>query len=109
MNLLQAHEEAIRSQVCADCLLPTGSGICGAGHAEDCPLNTLLPRAIEAVKSGRSASIIVFFKGLLSGKGGHNGSADALLSPQDARWLKDSLPLMAAAVREVDERIHRSA
>ncbi|HLE33251.1 MAG TPA: hypothetical protein VJB38_11655 [Bacteroidota bacterium] len=105
MNSLQSHEEAIRSQVCADCLIPTGSGICGRGHAEDCPLNTLLPRAIEAVRNGRSASIIEFFQALFD----RNGSADTPITPREVQWLKDSLPLMTAAVREADKRMRRSA
>ena len=109
MNSLQVHEEAIRSQVCADCIYPSGSGICGAGHTDECPLNTLLPRAIEAVKNGRSASILEYLRSLITGKGSHNGSPDRLVSPQDAQWLKNSLLLIAAAVEEADGRMTRSA
>ena len=109
MNSLQAHEEAIRSQVCADCIYPSGSGICGAGHTDDCPLNTLLPRAIEAVKNGRNPSILEYFRGLIAGEENHNGTEKGPVSPEDAQWLKNSFPPIAAAVEEADGRLKRSA
>jgi hypothetical protein len=104
MNPLQAHEEAIRSQVCADCIYPSGSGICGAGHTAECPLNTLLPRAVEAVKTGRSASILEYFRSLSTGRGG-----DIALTAKESQWLKDSLSLIVTAVEEADERLTRLA
>lgn len=108
MNQLQAHEEAIRSQVCADCIYPSGSGICGTGRSEDCPLNTLLPRAVKAVKNGRSASILEYFRSLRVARENRNGNIDTLISQDDAQWLKNSLPLIAAAVEDADGRSVRA-
>lgn len=109
MNSLQVHEEAVRSLVCADCIYPSGSGICGAGHTADCPLNTLLPRAIVAVKSGRSASLLEFFKSLKEGDKSRKGESDRFMTAEEAQWLKNSLPLIAAAVEEADTRLMRLA
>jgi hypothetical protein len=107
MNPLQAHEEAIRSQVCADCIYPSGSGICGAGHTAECPLNTLLPRAVEAVKNRRSGSILEFFRSLSTGDRNSASRTDTAMTAQEAQWLKDALPLIAAAVEEADARLMR--
>ena len=107
MNPLQVHEEAIRSQVCADCIYPSGSGVCGTGRTEQCPLNTLLPRAIEAVKKGRSATILDYLRNLRVGKSSQNGSPDSQMSADEALWLECSLPLIAAAVEEADGQLIR--
>ena len=105
MDRVLAHEEAIRSQVCADCIYPTGSGICGEGHAERCPLNRLLPRAVDAVRMGKSRSILDYFKSLHTDGGRANGTRDRLVSPEEAEWLIDALPLIVAAVDEIDTRL----
>jgi len=108
MNSVQGHEEAIRSQVCADCIYPSGTGICGAGHTNECPLNTLLPRAVEAVKKGRSTTILDYLRTLRVGKGGQNGSTAGVISQEEALWLESALPLIAAAVEEANGQLNRS-
>ncbi len=108
MKQLQAHEEAIRSQVCTECLSPSGSGMCGSGNSRECPLNRLLPRAVEAVRSGRSTTIVEFLLSLKPSSGLSNGSKDTIISPDEAEWLKRSFPLIKNAVEEADVRLVRA-
>lgn len=108
MKNLQAHEEAIRSQVCTDCIYDSGSGICGEGRSTDCPLNMLLPRAVEAVKSGKSATVLEYFRSLRTATDKSNGERDRIITLNEADWLKRSMALIVAAVEEADARMDRT-
>ncbi len=102
MNSLQLHEEAIRSQVCVECIYPTGSGICGTGQARECPLNTLLPKAIDAVRKGHSQTILDYLQSLRNGS--KDQSAESQISEKEALWLVGALPLITVAVEEANRK-----
>lgn len=109
MNTLQMHEEAIRSLICADCIYPSGSGICGEGHTADCPLNTLLPRAVEAVKKRQSSSIVDYLQSLQTNDKSRDSRLDRVITAEEARWLEQLLPTIVAAVQEAEMRMERLA
>ncbi len=100
MNTIRDYTEAIRSRVCTECLLPSGMGLCGTGSPEECPLNSFLPRAIDAVNLGKSKSIVEFFKSLHV-RDESNRNDDRVVSSEEARWLEEFLPLIEVAVEEV--------
>lgn len=100
MNTIRDYSESIRTRVCTECLLPAGTGLCGTGSPEQCPLNKFLPRAIDAVNLRKSTSILEYFRSLHK-RDASNGEDGMVISDEEALWFREFLPFIEAAVEEV--------
>jgi len=110
MKQMSAHEETIRTMVCSECIYPSGSGICGTGEWQDCPLNKFLPRALEAVEQGKAGTIVEYFERLMK-RIPEKKTGNVTATLEDARWVEQHLPLIAVAEEEAERKksLHRSA
>lgn len=106
MKPMTEYEEAIRTAVCTDCIYPSGIGMCGCGQWKECPLNKFLPQAIDAVTSGKSASLVDYFKDFLSEMGTREAELPeaSRMPAEDRAWFERFLPVITQAVEEVKAR-----
>ena len=103
MKQMSLHEETIRTLVCSECIYPSGSGICGTGEWQDCPLNKFLPRAFDAVEQKKAKTLVEYFD-LLMKRIPAKKTGDVTVTAEDARWVEQHLPLIALAEEEADRR-----
>ncbi len=103
MKRMTEYEEAIRTAVCTDCIYPSGIGMCGCGQWKECPLNRFLPQAIDAVTSGKSASLVDYFKDFLAEMRTRESELpeSSRMPPEDREWFERFLPVITQAVEEV--------
>ncbi|MBI2619227.1 MAG: hypothetical protein HYW57_04030 [Ignavibacteriales bacterium] len=106
MKTMTEYEEAVRTAVCTDCIYPSGIGMCGCGQWKECPLNKFLPQAIDAVTSGKSASLVDYFKGFLAEMRIREAelSEGNRMPPGDREWFERFLPVITEAVEEIKAR-----
>ncbi|HEX9615161.1 MAG TPA: hypothetical protein VGA55_06625 [Bacteroidota bacterium] len=115
MKRMTEYEEAVRTAVCTECLYPSGIGNCGCGQWKECPLNKFLPQAIDAVMTGKSASLVEYFRQFLADmklRRGEGSEAEGM-PREEAEWFEKYLPVIAEAVEDIKIRnlalLHRKS
>lgn len=103
MKRMSVQEETIRTLVCSECIYPSGSGICGTGEWQDCPLNKFLPRAIEAVEQKKTPTLVQYFEQLMKRIPARK-TGDITVTEEDAKWVEQHLPLIAMAEEEANQK-----
>lgn len=115
MKQMTNFEEAVRTAVCAECLYPAGIGKCGCGEWKECPLNKFLPQALDAVMSGKSASLVEYFRQFLSEMKARQAEIppEERMPQEDLDWFERFLPVIAGAVDDLKLRqlaaLHRAS
>jgi hypothetical protein len=115
MKSMTRFEEAVRTAVCSECLYPSGIGKCGCGEWKECPLNKFLPQALDAVMTGKSPSLVEYFRQFLADMKARQSEASAAerMPEDDLAWFERFLPIIAEAVDELKLQqlasVHRSS
>ena len=99
MNKMTSIEEAVRTVVCTECLSPAGIGKCGCGEWKECPLNKFLPQALDAVLTGKSPSLVEYFRHFLADMKARRSEIPATgrIPEEDLEWFERFLPIIAEA------------